>query len=56
MPLRELLAARVRAILDLDPRQTRNYVREAVLALLAGKPVAVPETKPYGCPLSRIYQ
>jgi peroxiredoxin len=56
MPLWELLAARDRAILDLDPRQTRNYVREAVSALLAGQPVAVSETKPYGCPLSRIYQ
>jgi hypothetical protein len=32
-----------------DPRQARNYVREAVLALLAGRPVPVPETKPYGC-------
>jgi peroxiredoxin len=56
MPLQQVLAARDHAILDLDPRQTRNYVHEAVLALLAGKPVAVPETKPYGCPLSRIYQ
>jgi peroxiredoxin len=35
----------------LDPRTARNYVREAVRALLAGKPVAVPETKPYGCRL-----
>jgi hypothetical protein len=34
-----------------DPRKARNYVREAVRALLAGKPVAVPETKPYGCRL-----
>jgi len=32
-----------------DPRTARNYVREAVDALLAGKPVAVTETKPYGC-------
>ena len=35
----------------LDPRTARNYVREAVRALLAGKPVAVSETKPYGCRL-----
>ena len=27
----------------------RNYVREAVDALLAGKKVATAETKPYGC-------
>ncbi len=32
-----------------DPRTARNYVREAVDALLAGKTVAVTETKPYGC-------
>ena len=32
-----------------DPRTARNYVREAVDALLAGKPVTVSETKPYGC-------
>lgn len=32
-----------------DPRTARNYVREAVDALLAGKPVAVSQTKPYGC-------
>jgi peroxiredoxin len=32
-----------------DPRTVRNYVREAVDALLAGKPVAVAQTKPYGC-------
>jgi peroxiredoxin len=35
----------------LDPRTARNYVREAVRALLAGQPVPVPETKPYGCRL-----
>jgi peroxiredoxin len=38
-------------MLTADPRTARNYVREAVRALLAGKPVAVPETKPYGCRL-----
>jgi len=27
----------------------RNYVREAVAALRAGKPIAVSETTPYGC-------
>jgi peroxiredoxin len=32
-----------------DPRTARNYVREAVNALLAGQPVAVTQTKPYGC-------
>jgi len=32
-----------------DPRTAHNYVRDAVNALLAGKPVAVSETKPYGC-------
>jgi len=32
-----------------DPRTARNYVREAVNALLAGKPVEVSQTKPYGC-------
>lgn len=32
-----------------DPRTARNYVKEAVNALLAGKPVSVSQTKPYGC-------
>lgn len=32
-----------------DPRKARNYVREAVEKLLAGQPVAVTETRPYGC-------
>jgi len=32
-----------------DPRTARNYVREAVDALIAGKPVDVSQTKPYGC-------
>ena len=32
-----------------DPRTARNYVREAVDALMAGKPVPVAQTKPYGC-------
>ena len=32
-----------------DPKTARNYVREAVDDLLAGKPVEVSQTKPYGC-------
>ncbi|HEY5296660.1 MAG TPA: redoxin domain-containing protein [Verrucomicrobiae bacterium] len=32
-----------------DPRTANNYVRDAVNDLLAGKPIAVSETKPYGC-------
>jgi len=32
-----------------DPRTARNYVREAMDALIAGKPVEVSQTKPYGC-------
>ena len=32
-----------------DPRTARNYVSDAVDALLAGKPVEVSQTKPYGC-------
>jgi peroxiredoxin len=32
-----------------DPKTARNYVREAVEALLAGKPIEVSQTKPYGC-------
>jgi len=32
-----------------DPKTARNYVREAVDDLIAGKPVAVSQTKPYGC-------
>jgi hypothetical protein len=38
-----------KASTDGDPRQTRNYVREALTKLLAGEPVAVRSTKPYGC-------
>jgi peroxiredoxin len=34
---------------DHDPAKARNYVREAVDELVAGKPVAVSQTKPYGC-------
>ncbi len=34
---------------DGDPRTARNYVREAVDALIAGKKVAVTQTKSYGC-------
>ena len=32
-----------------DPTKARNYVREAANNLLAGKTIAVSETKPYGC-------
>ena len=32
-----------------DPSKAKNYVSEAIDALLAGKPVTVTETKPYGC-------
>lgn len=32
-----------------DPTKAQNYVSQAVGALLAGKTVAVAETKPYGC-------
>ncbi len=32
-----------------DPRTARNHVRATVEALLAGRPVPVAETKPYGC-------
>ena len=31
-----------------DPRTANNYVRQAVEALMAGKPVAQAQTKPYG--------
>ncbi len=32
-----------------DPRTAKNYVRAAVDELLTGKPVAVSQSKPYGC-------
>jgi peroxiredoxin len=32
-----------------DPSKADNYVRDAVDSLLAGQPVAVTKTKPYGC-------
>ena len=32
-----------------DPTKAKNYVREAVDEVIAGKPVAVAQTKPYGC-------
>jgi peroxiredoxin len=32
-----------------DPRTAKNYVSAAVDELLAGKPVEVAQTKPYGC-------
>jgi hypothetical protein len=56
MPVQTPLDGREQAALSWDSRKAYNYVREAVFALLAGKPVAVPETKPYGCGMARIYQ
>lgn len=38
-----------KASADHDPRKARNYVREALDQLLAGQPVKVSKTKPYGC-------
>ncbi len=32
-----------------DPRTAKNYVSDAVNELLAGKPVTIAQTKPYGC-------
>jgi peroxiredoxin len=32
-----------------NPKTARNYVKEAVDDLMTGKPIAVSETKPYGC-------
>jgi hypothetical protein len=32
-----------------DPTKAQNYVSAAIDALLADKPVAITETKPYGC-------
>jgi peroxiredoxin len=32
-----------------DPRKAKNYVSAAVDELLAGKPVTIAQTKPYGC-------
>jgi peroxiredoxin len=32
-----------------NPKSANNYVKAAVEELLAGKPVSVPQTKPYGC-------
>jgi peroxiredoxin len=32
-----------------DPRTAKNYVRAAVDELMAGRPVTVSQTKPYGC-------
>lgn len=38
-----------KASVESDPRKARNYVREAVTALKAGKPVEVTKTRSYGC-------
>jgi len=34
---------------DGDPREARNYVKEAVHATLAGQDIEVAQTRPYGC-------
>ncbi len=34
---------------DHDPRKAHNYVRDAVDKVMAGQPVTVSQTKPYGC-------
>ena len=34
---------------DHEPRKAKNYVRAAVDEVLAGKPVTVASSKPYGC-------
>lgn len=34
---------------DGDPRMAHNYVKAAVDSLLAGQPVVVTKTRPYGC-------
>ncbi len=34
---------------DHDPRKAHNYVRDAVDKVIAGQPVTVSQTKPYGC-------
>lgn len=38
-----------RSAMSGDPKAARNYVREALAAVEAGKPVATPATQPYGC-------
>lgn len=45
--------------LDDDPKgdkgeATQQYLRDAVEATLAGKPIAVKESKPYGCGIKRV--
>jgi len=32
-----------------NPAEASNYVAEALDASMAGKPVATPSSKPYGC-------
>ncbi|NCC22090.1 MAG: redoxin domain-containing protein [Alphaproteobacteria bacterium] len=34
---------------EIDPSEADNYVLAALEHLAAGEPVAIPETKPYGC-------
>lgn len=35
------------------PQPTRNYLADALDALLAGRPIATPRTAPVGCPIAR---
>ena len=35
-----------------DRSTALNYVRQALNELFAGKPVSIPETKPYGCKIN----
>ena len=34
-----------------DPRTAQNYVKDALLQVVAGKPVSNPVVRPYGCPI-----
>jgi hypothetical protein len=42
------------AVFNFSAHRARNYLREALNALLAGETVAVPETKPYGCGIAEL--
>jgi hypothetical protein len=39
----------IRSTNSADCTKAENYVRQALDAALAGKPVPTPETKSYGC-------
>ncbi len=36
------------------PEQVRHYLADAIEAVLAGREVAVPKTRPYGCTIKRV--